>query len=87
MMCRGGKVWGEDEGLGDFVQAQGPGSKSYIAPGIFAHIAARGDAVLAAGAKTIYAADVHSKMLAENDCLLWTSGAVRIMSLVIYRES
>lgn len=85
-MCRGGKVWGEDEGLGDFVQAQGPGSKSYIAPGIFAHIAARADAVLAAGAKTLYAADVHSKMLAGERLFIMDIRAVRIMSRVIYRE-
>lgn len=53
----------ENEGLDDFVHAaQGPGSKSVIAPGIFAHIASRADAVLTAGSKTIYAADVKKKM-------------------------
>jgi rhodanese-related sulfurtransferase len=53
----------DDEGLDDYVHAStGSGPKLDIAPGIYAQIASRADAFLAAGAKTIFAADVKKKM-------------------------
>jgi rhodanese-related sulfurtransferase len=53
----------DNEGLGDYVHASlGPGPRLDIAPGIYGHIAERADAFLAGSAKTIFAADVKSKM-------------------------
>ncbi len=53
----------DNEGLGDYVHSSlGPGPRLDIAPGIYAHIAERADAFLAGSAKTIFAADVKSKM-------------------------